>query len=434
MNRISMKMTCCVICCLFLLDVVSVGQGKRLWVLHSSGELVEYDPATLAAKQTTKVPAEAAQSPPDISVNGLGQILFAPTAPQPLSEEDVSSPHQVWFWSGHVAASLDQGLKWESAATGSNQAVTELAPSPYLSADGAHLFWFANQQRRLQREELDLSVTTSWQAWRAEASGAGREDLATIKLPECACPSGTCEESCPQGQVWVPAGGIGKFFLMTQVVEGKTGTVYKASTRYQEENGKWTATPLSEPVQRVLDASSDGSVLVEAIPDTSCCGWSNQSNDQTLVLNLGSNNLGLNSSKKLVIFDELATYKNPDYDVSFYTSNAGLSPQLGYVGMTIAATAQANQAIQLSEQGQASPEESKQIRKALAELPAVEVKTLEDSPRRVAFLPHATFVGWISEKEMLIVEDHLLAAYNVGSGARRKSSVRVQDPASVFLR
>jgi hypothetical protein len=107
---------------------------------------------------------------------------------------------------------------------------------------------------------------------------------------------------------------------------------------------------------------------------------------------------------------------------------------MAYVGMTIAATAQANQAIQLSEQGQASPEESKQIRKALAELPAVEVKTLEDSPRRVAFLPHATFVGWISEKEMLIVEDHLLAAYNVGSGARRKSSVRVQDPASVFLR
>jgi hypothetical protein len=220
---------------------------------------------------------------------------------------------------------------------------------------------------------------------------------------------------------------VGKFFLLTQVVAGKTGTLYKASTRYQyqEENGKWTATPLTEPLQRVLDASSDGGVLLEAIPDTGCCGWSNQSNDQTLLLN------GL---KKLVIFDELSTYKNPDYDVSFYTSNAGLSPQLGYVAMTIEATAKANQAIQLSQQGQASPEESKQIRKALAELPAVEVKTVDDSPRRVVFLPHAIFVGWISEKEILIVEDRVLVAYNVGTGARRKSNVRVQDSASVFLR
>jgi hypothetical protein len=425
MKRISMKMVGCVICCLFLLDAILVGQGKRLWVLRSSGELVEYDPATFAAKQRVKMPAEAAQSPGDISVNGLGQILFAPTVSQPLSEEDVSSPHKVWFWNGHAAASLDQGLKLESATTGSNQAVTELAPSPYLSADGAHVFWFANQERRLQREELDLSVSTNWQAWRTDASGAGHEDLANMKIPECACPSGTCEESCPQGQVWAPAGGVGKFFLLTQVVEGKTGTVYKASTRYQEENGKWTATPLSEPLQRVLDTSSDGSVLLEAIPDTSCCGWSNQSNDQTLVFNGG---------KKLVIFDELATYKNPDYDVSFYSLNAGLSPQLGFFGMTIAATAQANQAIQLSEQGQASPEESKQIRKALVELPAVEVKTLEDSPRRVVFLPHATFVGWISEKEILIMEDRMLVAYNVGSGVRRKSSIRVQDSASVFLR
>jgi hypothetical protein len=448
-KRTSIKKIGYVICCLFLLVAVLPGQGKRLWLLRSSGELVEYDPATFAAKQTVKLPAEAAQSPQDIAVNAVGQILFAPAVTEPLSEEDVSSPHKLWFWNGHAASSLDRGLKLESATTGSNQALTELAPKAYLSADGAHLFWFANQQRRLQREELDLSVTSSWQAWRTDATGVGRLDLASFKLPECACPSGTCEESCPQGEVWGPAGGIDKFFLMTQVVEGKTGTVYKASSRYKEENGKWTATSLSEPLQRVLDASSDGSVLLEAIPDTSCCGWSNQSNDQTLVLNLGSNNLGSNnlksnslgpnnlgptSGKKLVIFDELATYKNPDYDVSFYTSNAGLSPQLGYVAMTIAATAEANRAIQLSEQGQASPEESKQIRKALAELPAVEVKTLEDSPRRVSFLPHAIFVGWINEKEILIVEDHVLAAYNLGSGARRKSNVRVPDSASVFLR
>jgi hypothetical protein len=102
--------------------------------------------------------------------------------------------------------------------------------------------------------------------------------------------------------------------------------------------------------------------------------------------------------------------------------------------MTVTATAQPNQPIQLAEEGQANPEESKQIHKALAELPAVEVKSLDESSRRVAFLPHTTLVGWISEKELLLVEDRILVVYNLATGARRKSSVRVEDAARVFLR
>jgi hypothetical protein len=124
--------------------------------------------------------------------------------------------------------------------------------------------------------------------------------------------------------------------------------------------------------------------------------------------------------------------------VSFYTENGKLSPDLGSVALTIVSTAQANTPIQLAEQGQANPEESQRIRKALGDLPAVEVKSVDmsdnDAPRRIAFIPHATLVGWISEKEILIVEGHLLVAYNVASGARRKSSIRVEDAGHVFLR
>jgi hypothetical protein len=127
-------------------------------------------------------------------------------------------------------------------------------------------------------------------------------------------------------------------------------------------------------------------------------------------------------------------YKNPDYDVSFYTENGKLSPGLGSVAFTIVATSKPNVPIQLAEQGQADPEESQRIRKALLDLPAVEVKSVEDSPRRIALLPHAMLVGWISEKEILIVEGHLLVAYNVANGTRRKSNIRVEDAAHVFLR
>ena len=410
---------------LLLLAAPSLGQGKRLWILRPPGELAEYDPATFAVKQTVKVPGDAVQSPERLSVNRVGQILFAPAVSLPLAEEDVASAHKAWFWNGHSATILDLGVTQEVHATGSNQAVTESAPVPYLSADGGHLFWFANQARRLQREGLDLSTATTWQSWQTDLNGAGREELATAKFPDCRCATGTCEETCPYGEFWAPGGGVEKFFLMTQVVEKKTGPEHKASTRYLEAGGMWTADALAEPLQRVLDAAPGGSVIVEALPDTGCCGWSNESNDQTLVLTDG---------KKRTFFDERATYKNPDYDVSFYTSNARLSPELGNVAMTIVSTVQANKAFQLAEDGDANPEEAQLIRKALTELPAVEVKSVEDAPRRVAYVPHATLVGWMSEKEILIVEDHVLVVYNVRTGTRRKSSVRVEDARKVFLR
>jgi hypothetical protein len=102
--------------------------------------------------------------------------------------------------------------------------------------------------------------------------------------------------------------------------------------------------------------------------------------------------------------------------------------------MTITATSKPNTPIQLAEQGQANPDESQRIRKALVDLPAVEVKGEGEPPRRLAFLPRATLVGWLSDKEILIVEDHLLVAYNVAGGTRRKSNIKVEDAAHVFLR
>ena len=400
-------------------------QGKRLWILRSTGEMVEYDPATFTVKQTVKLPADALKNPASVEVNRVGQMLFAPPISLPLSDEDASATHKIWIWNGHAAATIDQGVEQKEEKTGSNEAVAESAPAAYLSTDGAHLYWFANEARRLQRDEVDLSTTTTWKAWHTDLTGAGREDLGSAKLPECRCPTGSCEESCPVGVVWVPDGGVERFFLMTQFVAGQTAAVYKASTRYDEEGGKWVANNLQEPLQRVLDADVNGNTIVEAIPDTGCCGWSNQSNDQTLVLEQGT---------KITVFDEQETYKNPDYDVSFFAANAKLSPDSAQIAMTIVSTAQPNKPIQLSEQGQANPEESQRIRKALVELPGVVVKSVEETPKQIAFVPHATLVGWINPKELLIVEDHLLVTYNLSTAARRKTSVHVEDAAHVFLR
>jgi hypothetical protein len=67
-------------------------------------------------------------------------------------------------------------------------------------------------------------------------------------------------------------------------------------------------------------------------------------------------------------------------------------------------------------------------------MPAVEVVNAADPTKRSAYLPHAYAVGWISDKEILVVENHLLVAYNVASGTRRRSTIKVADPSFVFVR
>lgn len=418
------RYVCAAVTSILLWTLPLTGQSKQVWVLRATAEMVSYDPSTFSLKQTVKLPADSSKSPQNVAVNSLGQILFLFPVSLPLTEDDAEAVRKIWFWNGRTASTLDPGVKWKSVEEGSNVVISEVAPVPYLSEDGSHLVWIGNEARRFQREEMDLSTTTTWQAWRTDLTGANREDLISVKLPECKCTNGSCEEACPYGEVWVPANGVGKVLLMTQVVSGQTMT-YKASSRILESNGKWATDSLSAPLRHLLDASSDGSSIVEAVPDSGCCGWVNQSNDQTLLRN---------GEKITPVFDEQQEFKNPDYDVSFFTSNAKLSPQLGYVAMTTTATAQANQPIQLAQEGQASPEESRRIRKALAELPAVDIKSVMDVPKVLAHLPHAALIGWISEKEVLLLEDHLLVAYNVVSGARRKSNIRVEDAAQAFLR
>jgi hypothetical protein len=214
------------------------------------------------------------------------------------------------------------------------------------------------------------------------------------------------------------------YFVLTRMIQGQTETQYLSTSIYKQQENQWSPTDLKEPLQRVLDAAEHGSVILSAVLDTGCCGWENQSNDQTLLWRSG---------KPIVIFDERAQYRNPDYDVSFFTENAKLSPDLTHVAMTVVASAKASGPIQLSEDGQANPAESLRIRKALGEMPQVELVSAEDPSKRTV-VPHAFLVGWLNAREILIVENHLLMAYNIGAGTRRRSTIKVGDAAMVLLR
>jgi len=409
---------------LLCLVASAAAQGPRVWVLKEPDSIVEYDPATFAPRKSIKVPEDVLKGARILQVNHQGQMLFAPNTDDP-SPDIGKNDDRFWFWDGQSATMLGREIIRISSPSGSNQRVTESSPWPFLSAFGTHLFWFTNQFNRLTRDNVDLSVSTTFRAWESDLAGKQKEDLTSIELAECRCITGSCQETCPEVRFWVPEEGASDYFMLTRLVQGPTETKYQGSSLYVQSSGVWTSTELKQPLQRVLDSAGHGSVILSAILDIGCCGWENQSDDQTVLLSYG---------KTLVVFDEREQFKNPDYDVSFFTENAKLSPSLGMVAMTIEASAKSSAPIQLSEQGQGNPAESEHIHRALADLPAVQIVTATDPVKRSAFLPHAVLIGWLNENEILIVEDRVLVAYNVVSRTRRKSTIKVEDPSFVFVR
>lgn len=421
---LNMVKACACLLVTLSLTYPSRAQGPRLWVLTEPNSVIEYDPTTFARKESVKVPDEVAKSARIFQINHQGQMLYAPNSDDP-SPDVGKGGDRFWLWDGHAASSLGRETIRISSQAGSNQKVSEASPWPFLSADGTHLFWFSNLYNKLEREKVELTVTTTFRAWRSDLAGKDKQELATFDFPECRCSTGACSETCPEARFWVPDGGVEDYFFLTRVIQGPTETKYLSSTLYKQTDAAWTSTDLPQPLQRVLDLADGGAIVISAILDVGCCGWENQSNDQTILTNHG---------RIVTLFDERAQFKNPDYDVSFFTENAKLSPGHAHVALTIEASVKSTAPIQLSEQGQANPTESASIRRALADMPAVEVVSAADASKRSAYLPHAYFVGWISEKEMLIVENHALVAYNIATAARRRSTIKVGDPSFVFVR
>jgi hypothetical protein len=404
--------------------------GKRLWVLQEPDGIAEYDPGTFAQRSSHQVPAEVFQSPQDLQINGKGQMLFLPaTVREPDGLVHESSNPRVWFWDGSSAKFLSRTITNTHVPSGGNVLVSSAKPRCFLSANGAHLFWFENRLQTLQTPDLgqDISINTTFHAWQTDLSGEHPEDIATHTFAPCKCETAVCSETCPEASYWLPDTGIEDHFIVTHWVPGQIQSQYQASFLYRKSAGGWRETKLPSGLEQVLDSSSDGKglILIEAVPDGGCCGWVNESDDQTLLTRNG---------KSVVLFDEFKQYQNQDYDVSFFTAHAKLSPHSTLAALTITATNEPGVEIRLSDAGKANAAELARIQQALRELPAVEVLRLDDPPKRAAMIPHARLVGWVNEQEILLVENGVLVSCNVIGGSRRKSEIKVAKESYAFLR
>ncbi len=413
------------------LSVLAYGQtGKRLWVLQAPNEIAEYDPGTLAHKNSHRLPAEVFESPQDLQINGKGQMLFLPaTVREPDGLVHESSNPNVWFWDGSSERLLNRPITDTHVPTGGNVLVVSARPRCFLSTNGDHLFWFENRFKTLQTPEMgqDISVNTTFRAWQTDLSGGHPEDIASYSFAPCKCETAVCSETCPEAAYWLPERGVDNHFVVTHWIPGQIGSQYLASFLFRKSAAAWQETKLSGAMELVLDSFADtkGVALIEAIADGGCCGWANEGNDQTVLTRNG---------KTIVLFDEFQQYRNQNYDVSFFTANAKLSPHATLAALTVNATNEPGAEIRLSDSGKANAAELAHIQHALTELPVVEVLRIDDAPKRIAVIPHATLVGWVSDQEILLVEDGLLVSYNVINGGRRKSEIRVAKETYAFLR
>jgi hypothetical protein len=175
----------------------------------------------------------------------------------------------------------------------------------------------------------------------------------------------------------------------------------------------------------MLDAGREGATFVGALPDAGCCGWENESSDQTLLFR---------ERGSTVLFNERARYANPDYDVSFFTANARLSPSTQLVAMTISSSVQTAANIRLSSSGKSDERQLKLIHEAIRTLPAVEVLSVEDRIEQLTFIPNAVLIDWLGERQILLQEAGQLIVLDLATGTRRETQIKIADPSHVFVR
>ena len=182
---------------------------------------------------------------------------------------------------------------------------------------------------------------------------------------------------------------------------------------------------LPQPVYEFLDAAGDGDTYIDAIPDAGCCGWDNESDDVTRLVQDG---------KPRTLFDEFSRFHNRDYDVSFFTSKALFSPGGTGIAYTIAATSKPGQPIRLADQGKDNPQELREIQEALGRLPRVEAVSLSDLAKPRFSLPNAQLIGWLDAQRLLVWQHEELFVVDAATGQSTATGLKAEKAAYVFLR
>jgi hypothetical protein len=382
----------------------------RLWVVQRPEGIVEYDLTTFAAIQTVQVPERIFFYPEFLSINARGQMLYR--------DQD-----GTWYWNGRAPQELKpRSTVAEGDSAGTPTRITA-AQDVWLSADGERLYWFEQRsEQTINGEGYERSQRGECRVWRTDPSGAGADTIIHIRDDEwCPCLTGACSETCAEWDPWAPNGLVRDRLFLMSFTPGQLEPGYGPTRRYHESSGTWPYEEMPETLPILLDASEDGRTVIGAEPDGGCCAWENESSDQVVLLEDG---------RRSVLYDEFTRFRNQNWDVSFRVTRAQISPDGAAVAYTLEATND-GRPFRLSSEGKRDVADSARIAREAAALPVVEVLRLGGGePDRIA---RGRLVGWLSDTEVLLVEDERVAVFDTHGKLRRDSGIRVSTPAAVFL-
>lgn len=396
---------------------------KVIWVLQSGNRLAAFDAVNFLNLQTVALPPATTDNPQRISISSQGAVMVADTP-----GEDVSL-RRIWQSGPRYGSIPATGIESHKPAPEGAECITAALPKVYFASDPERLFWFENREQCFTRDSsddsgFDASLDTVFSAWTTNRRGGDVRQVAEIDFPKCACSTGDCEDICPQAMVWAPESGITDFFFVTRFVSGQLGETFQRTDLYHLQNGRWVSQKLDAPVEEIADAADHGNVFIEIVSDAGCCGWENESDDQTLLYR---------NEQATVIYDERQRFHNDNYDVSFFTSGIKLSPTGRRFAYTLASTAPTGVEIRLASDGKNNPEELKRVKQAIADLPRVEVLNIAD-PKKIVISLHGEFAGWLDEERLLIVQAGELVVIEADSGARSPTKIKAENAQRVFVR
>ena len=388
-----------------------------LWVIQRE-DAVPYDPTDFRPGTPVRLPPEASIYPEKLAINSRGQRM--------LAREDGT----LWLWDGKRTATV---------GAASDDPINPPAPNDanrswLLGDDGASLFVVETFATRGRPGANDVRVLQTGLDRRCK-----RLVLAYVRLP-CQYseePAGIFE--CPAATLWAPGGVARDFMVLTHwyhdwrdlVPEPDSGARDDSEppsdwpygschqiVSHRDARGDWDE-GVDRDVSTLLDAMARGSVLLQRDETVEMNGYEN-----------GCDSVRFTSrDTSVTLSNTCGTFPTPNYDVGFTTTRGLLSPGGRRVALTLVGSATPDGKLPVRQVGHADTLELRSLRRALAEMPVTEVYVPGASKAPVRRIAHAELVGWLSDREVLVLERGKIVAVNVATGGRRESSIQASAAA-----
>ena len=407
--------------------------AKNVFILHhETGIITEYNPVDLQPENQIIIseyngyqkhvgPAYQFRSPTkDVLVNPSGHILYYEdrVTHQRISEKKLNV-RKLCYW---------DGKKWHHAEVSYPEGIC-LISAPFLDEKQDAFYWYVNSgvENSILSNSTHPSfyISNNFELYRFYFRDTLiQERIIKLVFNESLCSTGVCEETCPIGHMTIFNNIIQQIIAVEHFIPGQLGSEIVGTTYYERYDNNWI-------VKNKNDIPNH--LFVDIIEDAGCCGWENESSNQLRVHN---------GKQNFIIYDEFSHFKNRDYDISFYVSDAELSLDKKRIAYTIKPCCNPFQRIRFSShifdmsrgKEYVNLEDQKKIQSVLDTLPLVEVSTIHESPRILATIKNAVLSGWMDNDRLLLIKDSKLAIFHLSTKEIQTFSIPVESPHQVFLR